>query len=337
MKKDTVWLIIAVILLVGVIGGLIWIFTGSRDVDTDLGNGEDIVVDDTTEDSEETEEVDFEEVDVDSSVPYSSSAQTVGSVTDSRYELEDISVKKGTGVVEISFFLKPESESNDGFQVVAQNNSGLGVLDIRLKGVETYSADLSYGERIAVDYEGVSGLSKVIEGVEDEERFYLGISSTVEFYVFDFEDTADGRTLVKISVKYPGGEIVSSEAGTTEFTSEDLSFDGNDTEGEAKIVDYDYIYSAGSLKFNLQVTTGSSIVIPSFSSTLDSGVLVVTFPSLATDKVFSWDSTLELPMGVTLVISRSGSVSTYTFTGVGSTYRIFGETNPNQLVIDMSR
>jgi hypothetical protein len=331
-------LIVAVILLLGVVGGLIWIFTSGNDVDPEISVGDESVVEQEgdTDDTLESEEIEFEDVEVDSSVTYSKTSKTVGSVTDTKYDLEDINIKKGNEVLDIELVLRSVDQTDGDFQLVVGNNSVLGVLDIKVSGVSEYSADLSYEESIDINYEGISTFTKVIESVDEQERFYLGCSGEVDFYVYDYQSNSDGSITAKITVKYPGGEIVSLDSGSKDFTSEDISFDGNDVDGGAKVIDYDYIYSNGSLKFNLQVSSTSDIVIPSFESSLDSGTLVVTFPSLSSDSVFTWDTTLELPRGVNLAISRTGSVSTYTFTGVGSTYRVFGESNPNQVVIDMS-
>jgi len=344
MKKDTVWLVVAIFLLVGVVGGLIWIFSGSPDLEEDISEQSTTTAEEVSdeeedsggeEDSSEGESV-FDEVGDDSAISYSSESQKVGAVTDTMYILEEVTVKKGSEFVEINFVLNSEDETDDGFEVTASNSSKLGVLDIRVKGVSEYSADLSYGSKIDVNHEGISGFSKIIESVENEERFYLGCNEAVEFFIADFITASDGSIVAKIYVKYPGGEISEEESGTKEFTSEDLSFEGNDVDGGARIIDYDYIYSSGSLKFGIQVSTSSDIVTPSFESNLTGGVLEVVFPSLVSDSVYGWGSTIELPRGVVLEISRAGNVSTYTFSGVGSTYRVFGESSPNQVIIDMS-
>ncbi|MCD4756510.1 hypothetical protein K8R20_02765 [bacterium] len=332
MKKDTVWLVISVALLVCVVGGLIWMFSGGEELEESISEKGDSVVEEE-EDLEPEEKVVFDDV-VDEDITFSSEPQTIGSTSDTQYSLDDISVKKGAEYVEIVFTLNSEEEGE--FEVEVFNNSRLGVLEMRVKGVDKYNASLSYGSKMGVDHEGISSFSKVIESVELEERFYLGCSKDVKFYVSDVVSSSDGSMVVKVFVQYPGGEMSGLESGSKEFGDENLSFDGNDAAGGAKIFDYDYIYSSGSLKFNVQVSSESDVVIPSFESELKDGVLSVVFPSLASDSVYSWGSTIELPMGVVLEISRGGSESTYTFSGIKS-YRVFGEGNPNQVVIDMTQ
>jgi len=315
-------------------GGLIWLFSGGVELEESISDQGSTVVEEEVE-LEQEEEVVFDDID-EGDISFSSESQTVGSVSDVLYSLDDISVKKGSEYVEIVFVLSSDDEESGEFEVSVSNNARLDVLEMRVKGVGEYNADLTYGGKLDVDYDGISSFTKVIESVELEERFYLGCSGEIEFFVSDLVSDTDGSVVVKVFVEYPGGEMSGMESGSKEFGSESLSFDGNGVDGGAKIFDYDYIYSSGSLKFNLQVSSESSTVIPSFESELKDGVLSVVFPSLVSDSVYSWGSTIELPMGVVLEISRGGSESTYTFSGIKS-YRVFGEGSPNQVVIDMTQ
>lgn len=326
MKRDTFWLIVAIIMLLGVVGGLVWIFSGSQDIDPEISD-DSVVVDDSDQDQENIV-VEFEDVEDDSGIEYSVRDQSTGEVVGESSVLKSVDIKKDEDIVEISFQI--DSEESDSVKISVSNDTALGVLDIRIDGVSAYEGSLDYGDSLDINYNGITSLRKVIEGVDLQERFALGCSSEVEFSLLDISDG-----LVRVLVKYPGGEISDEEVGSTEFTTDDLSYEGNDKNGGAKIIDYDYIYNNGSLKFNLQVSSDSGITIPSFESSLSDGVLTVTFPSLYSDSVYKWDDTLELPRGVNLIISRDGDSSVYEFTGGFTQYRVFGESNPNQVVIDM--
>ncbi|MDD3474599.1 MAG: hypothetical protein PHP08_01695 [Candidatus Dojkabacteria bacterium] len=350
MKKDTVWLVIAIVLLLAVVGGLVWIFGGfdssGTEVSDTASNSEEIIDDENTEDDTNTEESndqnttdeedDLDSVEIDSSVTYSTDSQSVGEETDELFTLTDIEVSKGEDVMEIVYTLSGDSLTEDStLKVVAVNKSSLGAMEIALSGVKSDSTGMSYDQSIDINREGITKLTKVVSGVENTLKYTLGFTDALEYYLYEPE-LSGSSLIVKLSIKYPGGEISTDEYGTTEFTSEDISVESSTVDEGVRISGYTYSSSSGVLKFIMKTSSNTGSPIPSFESSLEDAILTVVFPSLNADVIYSaTEGSVSLPGGVTLDITRSGNQSTYEFIGVGSEYKIYGTTSPNQITVEV--
>ena len=343
MKKDTVWLVVAMFLLVGVVGGLIWIFSGSKDVEVGVpDSGEEVVEQEQEEEQEETsgdpnsvevEEGDLDSIEEDSSVGYSSSNQSVGSDTEELFSLSEINVQKGEDVLGIEYVFTGASEGSS-LPVSAVNKSSLGVLEIVISNVENDGTGLSFGEGIEVYREGITKLTKVVSGVENTAKYSLGFTDVVDFHLY--EPVLDGSNLVvKFSIKYPGGDVAPSNLGMSEFVTEDVSIESSTADEGVRISGFSYSVSGGVLTYILKTSTNTGSPIPSYQGSIGEGILTVTFPSLNADICYSSSSSVSLPSGVSLNISRSGEQGVYEFVGVGSEYKLYGETSPNQVVIEV--
>lgn len=361
MKKDTVWLVVAILLLLGVVGGLVWIFGGfggqddtavpdSNQETSDTANqegteDEDEVIIPTEEEEEETDgnpntsdetEVEDGDAEVDSSVTYSNSAQSVGEETEELFTLSDIEINKGGEVLEIDFVLTGNELTEDSTLVASVvNKSSLGTMEIVLSSIESDGTGMGFDESISVNKEGISKLTKVVSGVQNILKYNLGFADALDYYLYEPE-VSGSNLIVKLSIKYPGGEISTENLGTTEFTSEDISVESNTADNGVRISGYTYSVSGGVLRYILKTTTNTGSPIPSFEGSLNEGILTVTFPSLNADITYSaTGGEVSLPSGVNLNISRSGNQSVYEFVGVGTEYRIYGETSPNQVIIEV--
>lgn len=352
MKKDTVWLIVAMVLLVGAIVGLVWIFGG-------FGGGGDAELPDVTQDEEitdsepEEEEIVEEENDgdpnvvqeedeelgdaeVDSSVTYSTNSQSVGEDTEELFTLEDIEIVKGESVLEVEFvFSSDELSEESSLLVSAVNKSSLGTMEILIRNVEADGTGMSFDDSKSINKDGLTRLTKVVSGELNTSKYNLGFVDAPEFYLYEPE--LEGDTLVvKLSIKYPGGEISSEDYGVTEFTSEDVSVESSTADNGVRISGYTYSVSGGVLRYVFKTSTNTGSPIPSFEGSIEEGVLTVTFPSLNADVIYSAsEGSVSLPGGVTLNITRSGSQSMYEFVGVGSEYKLYGVTSPNQVIVEV--
>ncbi len=351
MKKDTVWLVVAIVLLVGVVSGLVWIFGGFSGGDSDMGvpdtNNSEEVSDSEEEEQGEQEsdpnvvvDQDDEElgdVVVDSSVTYSTNSQSVGEDTEELFVLDKIDVVKGVSVLEVEFTFSGDDITEDSsIPVSATNKSSLGAMEIVVSNVGTDETGMGYDESKSVNKEGVTRLTKVVSGVSDTLKYNLGFTDAPQFYLYQPEVVGD-TLVVKFSVKYPGGEISTEDFGTTEFTSEDVSVESSTADNGVRVSGYTYSATGGVLRYVYKTSTNTGDPIPSFEGSLADGVLTVTFPSISTDVIYSASDggTVSLPGGVTLNITRSGNQSVYDFVGVGTEYKLYGVTSPNQVILEV--
>jgi hypothetical protein len=331
MKKDTVLLFIAVVLLLAMIGGLLWIFVIGSGSSKDDGDVTPTDSSPTVENGDEEEEVDMvvEDIDLDENMTFTKGVQSVGSESDTDYILSDISVKKGEEVLELVFSLDSDDDTNGKFLVRAENKVGLNVLEINLDGIVSSNIDIGFNESININRKGISKLTRIVNSVSGLEKFYLGVADEVEFFISEPKSSADGTMVFSIFVKYPSSTFTELDMVNNSFSTEDFSYEGST---DARITNYKFAWASGVLRFSLEV---DSTELPSVEANIDGNNLIVTFPSLKGDSVSGWSNTVSLPRGVTLNISRDGSESVYEFVGGGKEFRINGENGPNQVVIEI--
>jgi hypothetical protein len=290
-----------------------------------------------TGDPNEVEQEDEElgDVEIDSGVDYSTSNQSVGEDTDELFTLDDLKVTKGENVMEVQFTFAGELSEESSIPVTAVNKSSLGTMEIVVNNVESDGTGMTFDESISVNREGITRLTKIVSGEENTVKYYLGFADAPEFYLYEPE--VDGSSLiVKLSIKYPGGEISTEDFGTTEFTSEDVTVESSTSDQGVRISGYSYSVSGDVLRYVLKTSTNTGSPIPSFEGSIAEGVLTVSFPSLSADITYSaTEGSVSLPSGVALNISRSGNQSVYDFVGVGDEYRLYGETSPNQVIVEV--
>lgn len=356
MKKDTVWLIVAVLLLIGVVTGLVWIFGGFGGGDAgvpetteneevtdfeelreDESTQEEISDPNTTDEQEDGDEnEELSDLAIDSDVTYTTSSQSVGEDTEVLFTLEDIEVSKGEKVVELEFiFTGDDIDDESSIPVSAVNKSSLGAMEIVISNVESDGTSMSYDESVDINREGITRLTKVVSGESNTLKYNLGFTDALEYHLYEPE-VVENSVVVKFSIKYPGGDISSEELGVREFTSDDTSVESSTAAQGVRISGYTYSTSGSVIRYILKTSSNTGSPIPSFDASIADGTLTVTFPSLNADITYSAsDGVVSLPGGVTLNISRSGEQSIYEFVGVGSEYKIYGETSPNQVVIEV--
>lgn len=353
MKKDTVWLIVAIVLLVGVIGGLVWLFggfSGMNDAEVPETENQEQVQDTEEQQTEPTEEQEQKNGDpnvveeneelgdaqVDSSVEYSTSSQSVGRDTEEVFSLNELSVVKGESVVEIKYvFSGSDITEESSLPVSVVNKSSLGAMEIVIDNVESDGTGMGFDESKSINKDGLTKLTKVVSGQADTLKYNLGFTNAPEYYLYEPE--VSGQTVVvKLSVKYPGGEISTEEFGTTEFTTEDISVESSTADEGVRISGYSYSVTGGVLRYVFKTSTNTGSPIPSFEASIGDGILTITFPSLNADVIYSASGdTVSLPGGVILNISRSGNQSVYEFVGIGDQYKLYGEISPNQVVAEI--
>jgi len=354
MKKDTVWLVVAIVLLLGVIGGLIWIFGGFGGGDTGVVEDgeqdqateaeltqEESPIEEQKEESnpnipDEEQEESLGDAEVDSAVTYSTSAQSVGEDTEELFTLSSVDVTKGEEVVEVEYVFKGDELTEDSsIPVSATNKSSLGMMEIVISNVKSDNTGMSYDESIEINREGLTRLTEVVSGESNTLKYTLGFVDAPEFYLYD-PKVGDGELVVRFSIKYPGGEIPTDDYGSSEFTTEDISVESSTAENGVRISGYSYSATGGVLRYIFKTSSNTGSPIPSFKGSITDGTLTVTFPSLSADVIYSSsEGEISLPGGIILNISRLGNESVYEFMGVGEQYKLYGVTSPNQVVLEV--
>jgi len=350
MKKDVVWLVVAIILLLGVIGGLVWIFGGfsgdggsvpettesSEVSDAENQEEESPEEEEDEEESTDSQEEDLEDISVDEDVTYSTGSQDVGEDTEELFALDSIDVSKGEEVMEIEYVFTGDDISEDSsIPVSAENKSSLGAMVIVISNVESDDTDMDYDESISVNKEGITNLTKIVSGSSNTAKYNLGFVDSPEYYLYEPETVGD-TLIVKFSIKYPGGKISEEEYGVEEFTSEDVTVESSTADNGVRISGYTYSASGGVLRYVFKTSSNTGSPIPSFEGSITDGTLTVVFPSLSADIIYSSSGgTVSLPAGVTLNITRSGNQSAYEFVGVGDEYKLYGTESPNQVILEV--
>ncbi|MDD2270276.1 MAG: hypothetical protein PHG60_01700 [Candidatus Dojkabacteria bacterium] len=349
MKKDTVWLIVAIVLLVGIVGGLVWIFGGfsgdGGEVPEDSQQEQVVEPEEIPEEVEkeesdpnisEKEDAKLDDVSVDSAVAYSANSQKVGEDTKELFTLKNLEVKKGDEVMEVEFtFTTDNITEKSSVPVSVVNKSNLGAMEIIVGSVSSDKTSMSYNESIKINREGITTFSKVVSGVSNTVKYNLGFTEAPKYYLYE-PKLVSNSLVVKLSIKYPGGVTSPESTAMTEFTSEDVSVTGSTADNGVRIVGYTYSTSGGVIRYILKTSSNSGSPIPSYEGKLKEGTLTITFPSLSSDITYSsTEGKVSLPGGVVLNITRAGNQSVYEFVGVGAGYKISGVTSPNQVIIEV--
>ena len=263
---------------------------------------------------------------------YSSKKQEVGEVVeDDMFTLEKIVDTERDGYHEFVFSLKGPSKPH----AVAYYSASSGVIKIELSNVEKDNSGIKYQGERAINKEGVIRLYHNVSGSQDKSFYDVGLSQSTVFKL-DVEESSDEKWDITLNVKYPGEKESLGNLGSTEFSSKEQTITGVGAEKKASINSFEYGASGGVLKFVLGVSAEGDNPIPSATAKYnDDGDLVVTFDSLSLDRVGGSSKTYELPLGITLNTSRSGSTSVFTFVDAGSEYRLSANLSPNQVIIEI--
>lgn len=328
MKKY--WYIYVVVLLLSTV-----LLTGctrkTNDiVEQDQDDTQEVVEDLPQDDTESSSSFDTSE--------YTKEETTLGQASEYEYTIREIRAEEKTGYHQFEFTLS----SRDGdaptplFTVTPILTKG--VFRVSLTNIIDDNTSVTHSSGISVNKEGITGLTRIVTDSNTTRAYDIGVLG-LNMYMVEVENDELGiwTFVVKVSydTKYTPPSI---DFGSTEFSPENQEIEGVTITQGAKITDYSYLYSSGIVKFTLEVSSGASNPIPSVTAAYDEeGILILTFPSLEQDKVSTWGSTIDLPSGLTVSISRAGEKSVYSFSGISNKkpFRLSASQSPNVVIVEI--
>jgi len=340
MKKSLVYLLILLLLVGGLVTYIVLRNKNKDGVEKEDSRKESVVEtvgrDDEEEAEKKVEKVEKKttpkkESNTDFST-YSSKKQEVGEVVeDDMFTLKEIVDTERDGYHEFVFSLEGPSKPH----AVAYYSASSGVIKVELSNVEKDNSGIGYQRERSINKEGVIRLYHNVSGSQKKSFYDIGLSQSTVFKL-DVEESSDEKWDITLNVKYPGEKEGLENLGSTEFSSKEQTIAGVGAEKKASINSFEYGASGGVLKFVLGVSAEGDNPIPSVKAEYnDDGDLVVTFDSLSLDRVGGSSATYDLPLGITLNTSRSGSTSVFTFVDAGSEYRLSANLSPNQVIIEI--
>lgn len=334
MKKSFVYFLILLV----VIGGLVaYIMTRDKDEKAPENGNVVEIVDEEGEEKEE-EKVEEEKEVVENTVgfeEYSANRQEAGEVEEGKmFTLEEITDTSEDGYHEFSFFLTGSVLPH----AVAYYNPGSGVIKVEISNIEKDLSGIPFqGERI-INKNGITRLYHNVSGTQEKSFYDIGLSQSTVFKLDVSAGQSDNEWGVFLRVKYPGEKEISGNFGSTEFSSSDQEIVGVGVEKNASALSYQYSASGGVLKFVWGVSADGDHPIPSVKAGYNQlDELVVIFESLKLDRVGGTPKTLTLPLGITLVTSRVGESTVYSFSGMelDAEYKLSASLSPNQVVLEI--
>jgi len=334
MKKSFVYFLILLV----VIGGLVaYIMTRDKDEKAPENGNVVEIVDEEGEEKEE-EKVEEEKEVVENTVgfeEYSANRQEAGEVEEGKmFTLEEITDTSEDGYHEFSFFLTGSVLPH----AVAYYNPGSGVIKVEISNIEKDLSGIPFqGERI-INKNGITRLYHNVSGTQEKSFYDIGLSQSTVFKLDVSAGQSDNEWGVFLRVKYPGEKEISGNFGSTEFSSSDQEIVGVGVEKNTSALSYQYSASGGVLKFVWGVSADGDHPIPSVKAGYNQlDELVVIFESLKLDRVGGTPKTLTLPLGITLVTSRVGESTVYSFSGMelDAEYKLSASLSPNQVVLEI--
>lgn len=304
------------------------------------------VVEDDGQDTTQEEDVTEEESSKDEDLGYLSNPedftkvkQGLGESSDFEYTIESVESLKNEGYQEFLFEMSSTEEDVVIPLFVVEPLLDKGVLRVTIKNIFKDNTGFTHSEGIKVDTGAITGIYRVITSLENTRIYDIGILANNPFKLeLKENDTNNWTFSVKVAydTKYTAPTV---DYGSTEFSSDAQSIEGMTSGEGAKITTYSYSTSGGILKFMFAVASGASNPIPSVSAQYDEdGMLIVTFESLASDKVSTWGSSISLPSGVTAFVSKSGETSVYKFGGISGKkpFKLSATQSPNQVIVEIT-
>ncbi len=262
----------------------------------------------------------------------------LGQESEFEYTLDSIEAKEGDGYHEFTFKILSSQEGavTPLFTVTPMLSNG--VLRVSLTNLYHDNSKVTHSKGIAVNKGAITALTRIVTDSDITRGYNIGVQGN-NLFKADVSEEGSGIWVFSVKVSYDTNYSAPEiDLGSTEFSSNPQKIDGVDSSQGAKINDYSYIYSAGILKFSLEVASGTSNPIPTVEAQYnEEGFLVVTFPSLEQDKVSKWGSTIKLPSGVILEISRKGESSEYVFKGISNKkpFKLSASQGPNLVNIEI--
>lgn len=268
---------------------------------------------------------------------FTKDTQTVGSSTDKKFKLMGITDSSNSGYHRISFEIERLEDSDLWPLITGENVATKGVFRVTISNMFENSADIPFQEARSIEKGAIGGIYHAVTSKENTGIYEIGVSGDNKFKLSSEE--IDGKWIVNLDVSYDlKYSAPDMDFGSTQFSRDDQSIKGIEKDGGAKVTSYSYSTSGGVLKFVYTVASGTSNPIPTVNASYDDmNILVVTFPSLESDKVSTWGKSITLPAGISVEVARAGDTSTYRFGGVGNNkeYKLSAGKSPNQVIVEI--
>lgn len=268
---------------------------------------------------------------------FTKNTQTVGSSTEGKFKLVGITDGANSGYHRVSFEIEKLEESDTWPTVTAENISNKGVIRVTINNMFANSADIPFQDSRSINKGAIGGIYHAVTSKENTGLYEIGVSGENPFKLTS--EDVDGKWVVNLDIaydlKYSAPDM---DLGSSDFSVNGQSIKGIEKDGGAKVTSYSYSTSGGVLKFVYTVASGASNPIPTVNASFDDmNILVVTFPSLESDKVSTWGKSITLPAGIVVDISRSGDSSTYRFGGIGANkqFKLSATKSPNQVIVEI--
>lgn len=330
-------------LLLIAVGVAIFLLVRKPKEDVEVDENEDIQVEEVketekevAEEEEESEpEAEYEYMGDTDFTEFSSDMQVLGEETEAKFAIEELEDVSRDGFHQFTFTLTTEDEEEPF--VTASYLSNIGVVRVDFQGINGDSTGIGYQQEREIGKEGVLKIYHNISADADQELYDIGVSRATIFYLTS-EQIEEGKWYVILQVKYPGAADVDVDLGSEDFSKDDQGIVGVTAEEGATISAYTYSSGTGLLKLVWTVTSQVDNPIPSVSATYnEDDELVVTFDSLATDRVAAFGDTLTLPSSIIAEVERVEDSSVYTFTGLDEVreYKLSASLSPNQVILEI--
>lgn len=272
---------------------------------------------------------------------FKTSSQSVGSDANTDgdyYSLSALSQKSMAGFHRFEFFVEPKASDVNTPYVTATYIASLGAIRVDFKGITTDNSGIGYQKSLMINKDGVVKVYHNVSADQTEELYDVGVTKETPF-LLTIKDTDTMSWVVTLDVKYPGVSEDSDEIdlGSEEFSKEVQSIVGATKSDGARVSSYSYSASGGVLRVVFEVKGSTSKPIPSVNAGYDGdGNLVMRFTDIVSDAIAKMPSALTMTGGVTMVWEMDGSsASKYTFEGASKEFKLYGGTNPNQVIIEI--
>ncbi len=269
---------------------------------------------------------------------FTNKKQTLGQTSTYEYSIDSIQASAGDGYHDFKFSMSSTQDGATDPLFTLEPLPTKGVVRVTLVNIVKDTTNISHTKGIQVDKGAITGLIRTVTSAEKTRIYDIGVLGSNTFKL-EMIDSGEGSWEFSVKVSYDTKYTAPTvDYGSTEFSSEAQSIEGMTSTQSAKVTNYSYLLSGGVVKLSFEVSSGASNPIPSVSGEYDNaGILVLTFPSLTQDKVSGWGSTISLPAGITVSVSRSGEASTYRFTGISNKkpFKLSASQSPNLVIVEI--
>lgn len=269
---------------------------------------------------------------------YAKSKKSIGELTDAEYTLDSLEDSQSNGYHAFNFNISTSTEGAGLPSFTVEPVLDKGVYRVTIRNVGKDNSGIAYQQSRVVDKGAVTGIYRAVTSTPKTAVYEIGFLGNNPFKLDYIEtDVNSWNISVKVAydLKYSPPTI---DFGSTEFSNTLQSIKGMSASDGARISSYSYSVTGGVLKFVFSVASGTSNPIPSVEAQYDEmNILDVRFTSLQSDKVSTWGSSITLPAGIVVNVSRAGEVSSYRFGGIGGAkpFKLSASQSPNQVVVEI--